>query len=85
MSEISSDESGRVALARAVYVRSKFVLLDDPLSAVVSLGYLMDFPKFIVCQFQDSHTARLLFDKLLRGPLLAHRTVVSRDALVRVL
>jgi hypothetical protein len=45
----------------------------------------MDFPKFIVCQFQDSHTARLLFDKLLRGPLLAHRTVVSRDALVRVL
>jgi hypothetical protein len=26
----------RVALARAVYARTKFVLLDDPLSAVVS-------------------------------------------------
>ncbi|KAF7342473.1 ABC bile acid [Mycena venus] len=51
-------EKARVALARAVYVRSKFVLLDDPLSAV------------------DSHTARLLFDRLLRGPLLAHRTVI---------
>ena len=25
---------------------------------------------------QDSHTARFLFDRLLRGPLLAHRTVV---------
>ena len=25
----------RVALARAVYVRTKYVLLDDPLSAVV--------------------------------------------------
>ncbi|KAJ7091060.1 multidrug resistance-associated ABC transporter [Mycena epipterygia] len=55
---LSGGQKARVALARAVYVRSKFVLLDDPLSAV------------------DSHTARLLFDKLLRGPLLAHRTVV---------
>jgi ABC-type nitrate/sulfonate/bicarbonate transport system ATPase subunit len=27
----------RVALARAVYARTKYVLLDDPLSAVVSL------------------------------------------------
>lgn len=27
----------RVALARAVYARSQFVLLDDPLSAVVRL------------------------------------------------
>ncbi|KAJ7877936.1 hypothetical protein B0H14DRAFT_3435806 [Mycena olivaceomarginata] len=50
-------QKARVALARAVYVHSKFILLDDALSAV------------------DSHTARLLFDKLLRGPLLAHRTV----------
>ncbi|KAJ6452441.1 hypothetical protein C8R45DRAFT_1040659 [Mycena sanguinolenta] len=55
---LSGGQKARVALARAVYVRSKFVLLDDPLSAV------------------DSHTARLLFDKLLRGPLLAHRTVI---------
>ncbi|KAJ7434680.1 multidrug resistance-associated ABC transporter [Mycena latifolia] len=55
---LSGGQKARVALARAVYVRNKFVLLDDPLSAV------------------DSHTARLLFDKLLRGPLLAHRTVI---------
>ncbi|KAF8133513.1 P-loop containing nucleoside triphosphate hydrolase protein, partial [Mycena galopus ATCC 62051] len=55
---LSGGQKARVALARAVYVRSRFVLLDDPLSAV------------------DSHTARLLFDKLLRGPLLAHRTVI---------
>jgi ABC-type uncharacterized transport system YnjBCD ATPase subunit len=27
----------RVALARAVYARTKYVLLDDPLSAVVSI------------------------------------------------
>ncbi|KAJ7173895.1 hypothetical protein C8R43DRAFT_1094036 [Mycena crocata] len=55
---LSGGQKARVALARAVYVRNKYVLLDDPLSAV------------------DSHTARLLFDKLLRGPLLAHRTVI---------
>ncbi|KAJ7764232.1 hypothetical protein B0H16DRAFT_1526418 [Mycena metata] len=55
---LSGGQKARVALARAVYVRSKFVLLDDPLSAV------------------DSHTARFLFEKLLRGPLLANRTVV---------
>ncbi|KAJ7917702.1 hypothetical protein B0H13DRAFT_1994625 [Mycena leptocephala] len=55
---LSGGQKARVALARAVYVRSKFVLLDDPLSAV------------------DSHTARLLFDKLLQGPLLANRTVI---------
>lgn len=30
-----SDLVHRVALARAVYARTKFVLLDDPLSAVV--------------------------------------------------
>ncbi|KAJ6577612.1 multidrug resistance-associated ABC transporter [Mycena capillaripes] len=55
---LSGGQKARVALARAVYVRTKFVMLDDPLSAV------------------DSHTARLLFEKLLRGPLLAHRTVI---------
>ncbi|KAJ6468022.1 hypothetical protein C8R47DRAFT_1325922 [Mycena vitilis] len=55
---LSGGQKARVALARAVYVRTKFVLLDDPLSAV------------------DSHTARFLFDKLLRGPLLANRTVI---------
>lgn len=48
-----------MALARAVYAWSRYILLDDPLSAV------------------DSYTARFLFEKLFRGPLLANRTVVS--------
>ncbi|KAI0048024.1 multidrug resistance-associated ABC transporter [Auriscalpium vulgare] len=55
---LSGGQKARVALARAVYSRAKYLLLDDPLSAV------------------DSHTARVLFEKLLRGPLLANRTVV---------
>ncbi|KDQ49974.1 hypothetical protein JAAARDRAFT_42467 [Jaapia argillacea MUCL 33604] len=55
---LSGGQKARVALARAVYARTKYVLLDDPLSAV------------------DSHTSRFLFEKLLRGPLLANRTVV---------
>jgi len=29
----------RVALARAVYARTKYVLLDDPFSAVVRLSF----------------------------------------------
>ncbi|TFK50633.1 P-loop containing nucleoside triphosphate hydrolase protein, partial [Heliocybe sulcata] len=55
---LSGGQKARVALARAVYARTKYVLLDDPLSAV------------------DSHTARLLFEKLLKGPLLENRTVI---------
>ncbi|KAF7311403.1 hypothetical protein MKEN_01042200 [Mycena kentingensis (nom. inval.)] len=55
---LSGGQKARVALARAVYAKTKFVLLDDPLSAV------------------DSHTSRILYEKCLRGPLLAHRTVV---------
>lgn len=55
---LSGGQKARVALARAVYARTKHVLLDDPLSAV------------------DSHTARHLVDKLLRGPLMANRTVI---------
>ncbi|TFK95320.1 hypothetical protein BDV98DRAFT_517859 [Pterulicium gracile] len=55
---LSGGQKARVALARAVYARTKYVLLDDPLSAV------------------DSHTARLLFEKLLCGPLLKGRTVI---------
>ncbi|KAI0065886.1 multidrug resistance-associated ABC transporter [Artomyces pyxidatus] len=55
---LSGGQKARVALARAVYSSAKYVLLDDPLSAV------------------DSHTARFLFEKLLQGPLLQHRTVV---------
>lgn len=55
---LSGGQKARVALARAVYAPTGFVLLDDPLSAV------------------DSHTARFLVERLFRGPLLAHRTVV---------
>ncbi|KAI0339052.1 multidrug resistance-associated ABC transporter [Trametopsis cervina] len=55
---LSGGQKARVALARAIYAPTKYVLLDDPLSAV------------------DSHTARFLFEKLLRGPLLEHRTVI---------
>lgn len=55
---LSGGQKARVALARAVYAPTKYVLLDDPLSAV------------------DSHTARFLTDRLLQGPLLAHRTVI---------
>ncbi|KAJ7499148.1 hypothetical protein FB451DRAFT_27658 [Mycena latifolia] len=55
---LSGGQKARVALARAVYAWTKYVLLDDPLSAV------------------DSHTARVLFDKLFCGPILKNRTVV---------
>ncbi|KAI0639291.1 multidrug resistance-associated ABC transporter [Trametes polyzona] len=55
---LSGGQKARVALARAVYAPTKYVLLDDPLSAV------------------DSHTARFLYEKLFRGPLLANRTVI---------
>ncbi|KAF8890917.1 multidrug resistance-associated ABC transporter [Infundibulicybe gibba] len=55
---LSGGQKARVALARAVYARTKYVLLDDPLSAV------------------DSHTSRFLYDRLLRGALLANRTVI---------
>ncbi|KAJ6452790.1 hypothetical protein C8R45DRAFT_1223373 [Mycena sanguinolenta] len=55
---LSGGQKARVALARAVYAKTKYVLLDDPLSAV------------------DSHTSRTLYEKCLRGPLLANRTVI---------
>ncbi|KAJ7590252.1 multidrug resistance-associated ABC transporter [Mycena floridula] len=55
---LSGGQKARVALARAVYARTQYVLLDDPLSAV------------------DSHTSRFLYENLLRGPLLANRTVI---------
>ncbi|TFK44030.1 multidrug resistance-associated ABC transporter [Crucibulum laeve] len=55
---LSGGQKARVALARAVYARTKYVLLDDPLNAV------------------DSDTARILYESLICGPLLAGRTVV---------
>ncbi|KAG1873894.1 hypothetical protein F4604DRAFT_1765807 [Suillus subluteus] len=55
---LSGGQKARVALARAVYARTKYVMLDDPLSAV------------------DSHTARFLYERLFRGPLMANRTVI---------
>ncbi|KAF7297333.1 ABC bile acid [Mycena indigotica] len=55
---LSGGQKARVALARAVYAKTRYVLLDDPLSAV------------------DSHTSRVLYEKCLCGPILAHRTVV---------
>ncbi|KAJ6562830.1 hypothetical protein DFH09DRAFT_1035588 [Mycena vulgaris] len=55
---LSGGQKARVALARAVYARKKYVILDDPLSAV------------------DSQTSRFLYEKCLRGPLLANRTVI---------
>lgn len=55
---LSGGQKARVALARAIYAPTEYVLLDDIFSAV------------------DSHTARFLYDKLLRGPLVANRTVL---------
>ncbi|KAJ7282599.1 hypothetical protein C8J57DRAFT_1295798 [Mycena rebaudengoi] len=49
---------GQKASFSQVYSRKRYVLLDDPLSAV------------------DSHTSRFLYEKCLRGPLLANRTVI---------
>ena len=36
---LSGGQKARVALARATYARTKYVLLDDPLSAVVSIFF----------------------------------------------
>jgi ABC-type multidrug transport system fused ATPase/permease subunit len=55
---LSGGQKARVALARAIYAPTEYVILDDIFSAV------------------DSHTARFLYDKLLRGPLVANRTLL---------
>ncbi|KAF7982635.1 hypothetical protein HWV62_27065 [Athelia sp. TMB] len=72
---LSGGQKARVALARAVYARTKYVLLDDPLSAVVC-GFEPSETSSQLNFFQDSHTSRFLFERLFKGPLLAHRTVV---------
>jgi ABC-type multidrug transport system ATPase subunit len=72
---LSGGQKARVALARAVYARTKYVFLDDPLSAVVSTSSLS--PQVNASPgLQDSHTSRFLFERLFSGPLLANRTVV---------
>ena len=58
-----------------MYARTKYVLLDDPLSAVVCT-LLNSLLRVISCSMQDSHTARALFENLLCGPLFANRTIV---------
>ncbi|KAF8580919.1 multidrug resistance-associated ABC transporter [Ramaria rubella] len=55
---LSGGQKARVALARAVYAPTQYLILDDIFSAV------------------DSHTARFLFEHLLKGPLVSHRTVL---------
>lgn len=66
--KLSGGQKGRVGLARAVYSNAKYVLLDDPLSAV------------------DASTARILYEKVLMGPLMKDRTVVRLfDALSLIL
>ena len=40
---LSGGQKARVALARAVYAKTKVVLLDDPLSAVVSAFHLCGY------------------------------------------
>ena len=71
---LSGGQKARVALARAVYARTKYVLMDDPLSAVVCSVLVVNV--VVLTSAQDSHTSRFLFERLLCGPLLQHRTVV---------
>ena len=50
---LSGGQKARVALARAVYARTKYVLLDDPLSAVVS-------PDLMQRSFVSETTSRIV-------------------------
>jgi hypothetical protein len=58
ISKIVLNSFNRVALARAVYARTKYVLLDDPLSAVVS-AFNVTPPYFLKQEFSkgQSHFA----------------------------
>lgn len=74
---LSGGQKARVALARVVYARTKYILLDDPLSAVVGLlKHVLIVVEVPYLQFQDSHTSRFLYEHLFQGPLLVDRTVV---------
>jgi hypothetical protein len=41
--------------------------------------------RIFLSSLQDSHTARHIFEKLLKGPLLENRTVVSSVILLKIL
>lgn len=68
----------RIALARAVYAKTKVVLLDDVFSAVVRLLslYAPSFAIIDLASNQDAHTARHIATQLFGGTLLEGRTVV---------
>ncbi|KZP20509.1 hypothetical protein FIBSPDRAFT_1044782 [Athelia psychrophila] len=55
---LSGGQQARISLARAIYARTKYVILDEPLAAV------------------DTHTCRCVFESLIKGKLLANRTVI---------
>ena len=62
-----------------MYARTKYVLLDDPLNAIVRIPPLFHFilSYLLIFLSQDGHTARFLYERLLCGPLLNNRTVVG--------
>ncbi|KAF7329698.1 hypothetical protein MKEN_00233000 [Mycena kentingensis (nom. inval.)] len=74
---LSGGQKARVALARAVYARTKFVLLDDPLSAVVRTSLLPERVFLKTFRLFRTATLRAFCTKsAFCGPLLANRTVV---------
>ncbi|KAL5505095.1 hypothetical protein ACEPAH_7758 [Sanghuangporus vaninii] len=57
---LSGGQKARVALARAIYARSKFVLLDDPLSAVDSHTACRLFQKLLMGPLLKNRTVILV-------------------------
>lgn len=72
---LSGGQKARVALARAVYARTKYVLLDDPLSAVVSfLPHIFSSPRILKASAGQPHRALPLRAPPLRpAPRQPHR------------